>query len=126
RGATPPNDTSGHVVPDATYPATSRCAAARQASGQHAFNSAGPKARGSTGEIGTEPATTRTLHFLQVPCPPQVESTATPFQLAASKSVVPAGTRASFVAPSACSNVSRTRPGPGCSSSSTRCGALTA
>ena len=37
------------------------------------------------------PSTTRTLHFLQVPWPPQVESIAIPFQLAASKIVVPAG-----------------------------------
>ena len=35
---------------------------------------------------------------------------------APAKSVVPAGTRASFVAPSACSNVSRIRPGLACSS----------
>jgi hypothetical protein len=39
---------------------------------------------------------------LHVPWPPQVESIATAFQLAASKTVVPAGTRASFVVPSDC------------------------
>ena len=33
------------------------------------------------------------MHFLQVPCPPQVESMAMPFQLAASNSVTPGGTR---------------------------------
>ena len=68
---------------------------------------------------------TRTLHFLQVPWPPQVESIATPFQLAASKSVVPAGTRASFTAPSACSKTSRTRSGCGSGSSGSARGALT-
>ena len=36
---------------------------------------------------------TRTLHFLHVPWPPHVESIAIPFQLAASKIDVPAGTR---------------------------------
>ena len=36
---------------------------------------------------------TWTLHFLQVPWPPQVESIAMPFQLAASNRVTPAGTR---------------------------------
>ena len=39
------------------------------------------------------PATICTLHFLQVPCPPQVESMAMPFQLAPSKTVTPGGTR---------------------------------
>src|SRR5215469_16484242 len=34
-----------------------------------------------------------TRHFLQVPCPPQVESMAMPFQLAASNRVTPYGTR---------------------------------
>ena len=63
-------------------------------------------------ESGSVPDATRTLHFLHVPWPPQVESIATPFQLAASKSVVPAGTRASFTAaPFACSKRSRTRSG---------------
>ena len=33
------------------------------------------------------------LHFLQVPWPPQVESIAMPFQLAASNRVTPGGTR---------------------------------
>ena len=47
---------------------------------------------------GACPETTRTLHFLQVPWPPHVESIATPFQLAASKTVVPASTRASLTA----------------------------
>src|SRR5439155_11916987 len=61
------------------------------------------------------PSTTRTLHFLQVPWPPHVESMAMPFQLAASNTVVPLGTR---VSPSvrASDAVSRkrrrTRPAP--------------
>ena len=33
-----------------------------------------------------------TLHFRHVPCPPQVESIAIPFQLAASNSITPGGT----------------------------------
>ena len=37
----------------------------------------------------------RTLHFLQVPWPPQVESIATAFQLAASNRLTPGGTRVS-------------------------------
>ena len=44
---------------------------------------------------GTCRPTTRTLHFLQVPWPPQVESMAMPFQLAASKTLTPGGTRTS-------------------------------
>ena len=39
------------------------------------------------------PSSMRTLHFLQVPWPPQVESIAMPFQLAASNTLTPAGTR---------------------------------
>ena len=45
--------------------------------------------------IGTSPSSIRTLHFLHVPWPPQVESIAMPFQLAASKIGVPVGTRTS-------------------------------
>ncbi len=76
----------------------SSCAAARQASRQPLRSSSVENARGSTGLISALPETTRTLHFLQVPWPPQVESIATPFQLAASNSVVPAGTRVSLTA----------------------------
>ena len=65
-------------------------------------------ARGSSAPTGTSPLTTRTLHFLQVPWPPQVESIAIPFQLAASNTGVPLGTRTS--APSG-RNRSRTRLG---------------
>ena len=39
------------------------------------------------------PSSICTLHFLQVPWPPQVESMAMPFQLAASNTLTPAGTR---------------------------------
>ena len=55
------------------------------------------------------------LHFLQVPWPPQVESIATPFHEAASKIVVPAGTRVSV--PSG-RNLIRTRPVPSTTTSS--------
>ena len=57
------------------------------------------------------PATICTLHFLHVPCPPQVESMAMPFQLAPSKTVTPGGTR---TVRSAGSSVSSTRPVPSC------------
>ena len=67
-------------------------------------------ARGSTVSIGIAPEITRTLHFLQVPWPPQVESIAMPFQDAASNTVVPTGTRTS---PPSGRNWSRTRPGAG-------------
>src|SRR5262249_39076280 len=63
------------------------------------------------------PSTTRTLHFLQVPWPPHVESMAMPFQLAASNTVVPLGTRVSpsVRASDAVSRKrSRTRPAPVC------------
>ena len=49
-----------------------------------------------------------TRHFLQVPWPPQVESIAIPFQLAASNSVTPYGTR---TARSLKSRLIRTGPG---------------
>ena len=68
---------------------------ARQASRQPARSSSGENARGSSRDTGTSPSTHRTLHLRQVPCPPQVESMAMPFQLAASNSVTPAGTRTS-------------------------------
>src|SRR5277367_6761891 len=55
-----------------------------------------------------------TRHFLQVPWPPQVESIAMPFQLAASNKVTPYGTRTGR------SLKSRfIRTGPGACSSST-------
>ena len=58
-------------------------------------SSSGLKARGSSRDTATSPSTTCTLHLRQVPWPPQVESIAMPFQLAASNSVTPAGTRTS-------------------------------
>ncbi len=58
---------------------------------------------------GTSPETIRTLHFLHVPWPPQVESMAIPFQLAASKIGVPLGTRTS---PPSGRKRSRTRCAP--------------
>ena len=51
----------------------------------------GERARVDAAPTGTSPETIRTLHFLQVPWPPQVESIAIPFQLAASKIGVPLG-----------------------------------
>src|SRR4029078_7853843 len=71
---------------------TCQRAAARQESRQPSLSSSGEKARGSTVEIGSSPSSTRTLHFLQVPWPPQVESIAMPFQLAASNTGVALGT----------------------------------
>jgi len=59
-------------------------------------------------------AAIRTRHFLQVPCPPQVESIAIPFQLAASNNVTPAGTRTGRSLKS-----KLTRTGPGVTSSAT-------
>ncbi len=71
---------------------------ARHARRQPLFSSSIVNARGSTGLIGAFPETTLTLHFLHVPWPPHVESMATPFQLAASKIVVPASWRAYLTA----------------------------
>src|SRR5208337_1736312 len=53
-------------------------------------------------------------HFLQVPWPPQVESIAMPFQLAASNRVTPYGTRTGRSL-----NSRLTRTGPGTTSSAT-------
>src|SRR5580700_926340 len=53
-------------------------------------------------------------HFLQVPWPPQVESIAMPFQLAASNRVTPDGTRTGRSL-----NSRLTRTGPGTTSSVT-------
>src|SRR6185312_15705022 len=70
-------------------------------------------------------ATTLTLHFLHVPWPPQVESIATPFQLAASKIVVPASTRASLTARSSPDWRKRRRTRSGCGASGRSSTALT-
>src|SRR5215472_10357743 len=83
----------GLVTSGGTSISRSRAACARQASRQPARSSSGENARASSGEVGTLPSATLILHFLQVPCPPQVESIAMPFQLAASNRVTPGGTR---------------------------------
>ncbi len=83
----------GRVVSGGTSISRSLSATARQASRQPARSSSGLNARTSISDTGALPVRTRTLHFLQVPCPPQVESIATPFQDAASNSVTPGGTR---------------------------------
>ena len=55
---------------------------------------AGVKVRTSCRVIAAAtPSTTCTLHLRHVPWPPQVESIATPFQDAASKTLTPGGTR---------------------------------
>src|SRR6266699_5497599 len=81
----------GLVVSGGTSIRRSAAATALQASRQPSLSSSGEKARASTSDGGTSPPVTRTLHFLQVPWPPQVESIAMPFQLAASKMVTPDG-----------------------------------
>src|SRR3954447_14255823 len=92
---TPTRAAFGRVCSGGTSTTRSSVAVARHARRQPARSSSGLKARGSTELTGTSPSTTRTLHFLHVPCPPHVESIATPFQLAASKIGVPEGTRTS-------------------------------
>ncbi len=106
---TPASAAFGRVCSGGTSITSSPCAGARQASRQPSRSSSGVNARGSTDETGSSPSRTRTLHFLHVPCPPQVESIAMPFQLAASNTGVPAGTRTS--APSG-SKRSRARSAP--------------
>ena len=83
----------GLVASGGTSICRSRAASARQASRQPSRSSSGENARASSGEGGTPPPSILILHFLQVPWPPQVESMAMPFQLAASKRVTPGGTR---------------------------------
>ena len=104
----------GRVVSGGTSICRSVLACAMQASRQPDLSSSGLKARTSRREMGTEPSMMRTLHFLHVPCPPQVESTAMPFQLAASKTVTPGGTRNSL---SAGWNRRCTRPAASCAAS---------
>ena len=106
---TPTSAAFGRVCSGGTSITSSPRAGARHASRQPSRSSSGVNARGSTEETGTSPSTTRTLHFLHVPCPPHVESIAMPFQLAASNTGVPLGTRTS--APSG-SNRSRARSLP--------------
>src|SRR5258708_12060496 len=67
-------------------------ASARHASRQPSRSSSAENGGTSRLDTGTAPSAILILHFLQVPCPPQVESMAMPFQLAASNTVTPAGT----------------------------------
>ena len=83
----------GRVTSGGTSTRRSAAVTTRQASRQPSRSSSGENARTSSGVTSAPPSTIRTLHFLQVPWPPQVESMAMPFQLAASKSVTPGGTR---------------------------------
>ena len=88
RGRLGPGDQRRHLdLQVAGRPAPGRPAASRRAA-RPAMN-----ARASSGDTGTAPSRILILHFLQVPWPPQVESIAMPFQLAASNSVTPGGTR---------------------------------
>src|SRR6187397_1176371 len=89
---TPTSAALGRVCSGGTSITSSPRAGARHASRQPPASSSGVNALGSTVETGSSPSTTRTLHFLHVPWPPQVESIAMPFQLAASNTGVPAGT----------------------------------
>ncbi len=93
---------------------TSLVAWARQASRHPLRSCSGVNARWSSRATGMEPSVTWTLHFLQVPWPPHVESMAMPFQLAASNTVTPGGTRTSR---SAGVKEIRTRPAPASRSS---------
>ena len=67
--------------------------------------------------LGAPSSSTRTLHFLQAPWPPHVESMAMPFQLAASNRITACGTRTRR-APG--SNLRSTRP-PGGDGRQVRC-----
>src|SRR5690242_13966966 len=92
---TPTSAALGRVCSGGTSISRSSVAAARQASRQPPLSSSIVNARGSTVSMGTEPLRTRTLHFLHVPWPPQVESIAIPFHDAASTPVGPGGPRTS-------------------------------
>ena len=106
---TPASAAFGRVCSGGTSTTRSPRAEARHASRHPSRSSSALNARGSSGPTGTSPDTMRTRHFLQVPCPPHVESIAIPFQLAASNTGVPLGTRTS--APSG-RNRRRTRCAP--------------
>ena len=105
---TPTSAAFGRVCSGGTVTSRSSLAIARQASRQPSRSSSGVNARPSRRPIGTLPSVTRTLHFLHVPWPPQVESIAMPFHDAPSKTVVPAGTRTS---PPSGAKCRRTRAG---------------
>ena len=122
---TPTSAAFGRVCSGGTSTVRSSCVFARHASRQPLFSSSTVNARGSTGLIGACPETTLTLHFLHVPWPPHVESIAMPFQLAASKIVVPASTRASLTAWSSPDWRKRRRTRSGCGSSGMSSSAFT-
>ncbi len=92
---TPASAAFGRVCSGGTSTTRSPRACARHASRHPARSSSGVNARGSSSPTGTSPLAIRTLHLRQVPWPPQVESIAIPFQLAASNTGVPLGTRTS-------------------------------
>jgi hypothetical protein len=79
-------------------------ASVRQASRQPARSSSAENARASSDEAGTSLLSILILHFLHVPWPPQVESIAMPFQLAASNRETPGGTRTRRPAGRKCSS----------------------
>src|SRR5580693_10618808 len=83
----------GRVVSGGTSTTVSLVAGVRQASRHPSASSALVYALMSRLDGGGGSSAILIRHFLQVPCPPQVESIAMPFQLAASNKVTPYGTR---------------------------------
>src|SRR5580698_4803882 len=83
----------GRVVSGGTSTTVSLVAGVRQASRQPSASSALVYALMSRLDGAGGSSAILIRHFLQVPCPPQVESIAMPFQLAASNKVTPYGTR---------------------------------
>ena len=83
----------GRVTSGGTSTRRSVATWTRQARRHPPRSSSVEKARVSSDEIGALPSSTFTLHLRHVPWPPQVESMAMPFQLAASNSITPGGTR---------------------------------
>src|SRR5580692_975509 len=83
----------GRVVSGGTSTTVSLVAGVRQASRQPSASSALVYALMSRLDGAGGSSAILIRHFLQVPCPPQVESIAMPFQLAASNRVTPYGTR---------------------------------
>jgi hypothetical protein len=90
---TPTVEAFGRVVIGGTRTFRELVACETHAKRQPASSSSCLKARESRFVIGTFPSRIWILHFLQVPFPPHVESIAKPFQLAASKTETPDGTR---------------------------------
>ena len=101
----------GRVTRAGTSTRRSLTTSTRQARRQPSRSSAVENARVSSDVIGAAPSRIRTLHLRHVPCPPHVESMATPFQLAASKSITPGGTR-TFRPAGSKRRSSRPRPSP--------------